>query len=100
MSDATNYGLALNLLNEARKSIANANTSLKLLEEGTSFNRILSSDHIISPDELTSILDKFAEQHPDWEVCIETDHGTVSEKFKMDHIFYEGMGDMIVLDFE
>ena len=51
-------------------------------------------------DELTHILDKFAEQHPDWEICIETDHGSVSEKFKIDHVFYEGMGDMIVLDFE
>ena len=54
----------------------------------------------LQDDIMQSALSKFAEQYPDWEICIETDHGSVSEKFKMDHVFYEGMGDMIVLDFE
>lgn len=101
MNDVSNYELSLNLLNEAQKSIASAGANLKLLKEGTAFNQVLNDDnHVIEPDELTHILDKFAEQHPDWEICIETDHGTISEKLKTDHIFYEGMGDMIVLDFE
>lgn len=101
MTNANNYDLSLNLLDGAYQSLANALKNLELLREGTVFNQVLNDDtHIIEPYELTYILDKFAEQHPDWEICIETDHGSVSEKFKMDHVFYEGMGDMIVLDFE
>lgn len=101
MTNANNYDLSLNLLNDAHQSLAHAISNLELLREGTTFNQVLNDDtHVIEPDELTHILDKFAEQHPDWEICIETDHGTVSEKFKIDHVFYEGMGDMIVLDFE
>lgn len=101
MTNANNHDLSLNLLDGAYQSLANALKNLELLREGTVFNRVLNDGaHIIEPDELTHILDKFAEQHPDWEICIETDHGSVSEKFKMDHVFYEGMGDMIVLDFE
>jgi hypothetical protein len=101
MTNANNYDLSLNLLDGAYQSLANALKNLELLREGTVFNQVLNDGaHIIEPDELTHILDKFAEQHPDWEICIETDHGSVSEKFKMDHVFYEGMGDMIVLDFE
>lgn len=101
MTNANNYDLSLNLLDDAYQSLTNASKNLKLLREGTAFNQVLNdATHIIEPDELTHILDKFAEQHPDWEICLETDHGTVREKFKMDHVFYEGMGNMIVLDFE
>jgi hypothetical protein len=101
MTNANNYDLSLNLLDGACQSLANASKNLKLLREGTAFNQVLNNaTHIIEPDELTHILDKFAEQHPDWEICLETDHGTVSEKLKMNHNFYEGMGNMIVLDFE
>lgn len=101
MTNTNNYDLSLNLLDGAYQSLANAFKNLELLREGVAFNRISSDDtHIIEPDELTCILDKFAEQHPDWKICIETDHGTVSEKLKMNHNFYEGMGNMIVLDFE
>lgn len=101
MTNANNYDLSLNLLDGAYQSLANASKNLKLLREGTAFNQVLNNaTHIIEPDELTYVLDKFAEQHPDWEICIETDHGTVSEKLKMNHNFYEGMGNMIVLDFE
>lgn len=101
MTNANNYDLSLNLLDGAYQSLANALKNLELLREGVAFNQISSDDtHIIKPDELTYILDKFAEQHPDWKICIETDYGTVSEKLKMNHNFYEGMGNMIVLDFE
>ena len=101
MTNANNYDLSLNLLDGAYQSLANALKNLELLREGVAFNQVLNDDtHIIEPNELTYVLDKFAKQHPDWEICIETDHGSVSEKFKMDHNFYEGMGDMIVLDFE
>lgn len=92
MNKVDNYDLSLNLLNKAHQSLAHTIADLELLREGTAFNQILNDG--------AHILDKFAEQHPDWEICIETDHGSVSEKFKMDHVFYEGMGDMIVLDFE
>ena len=34
--------------------------------------------NVIEPDELTHILDKFAEQHPDWEICIETSQCLIS----------------------
>ena len=88
MINANNYVLSLNLLDGAHQSLWNALKNLELLREGTAFNQVLNDDtHII-------------EQHPDWEICIETDHGTVSEKLKMNHNFYEGMGNMIVLDFE
>lgn len=101
MNKVDSYDLSLNLLNGAYQSLANALKNLELLQEGTAFNQALNDDtHIIEPDELTYILDKFAEQHPDWKICIETDYGTVSEKLKMNHNFYEGMGNMIVLDFE
>ena len=101
MNKVDRYDLSLNLLDKAHQSLAHTIADLELLREGTAFNQILNDGaHIIEPDELTHILDKFAEQHPDWEICIETDHGSVSERFKMDHVFYEGMGDMIVLDFE
>lgn len=101
MANANNYDLSLNLLNGAHQSLAHAMLNLELLREGTAFNRVLNDDtHVIEPYELTHILNKFAEQHPDWEICIETDHGTISEEFKVNHVFYEGMGDMIVLDFE
>lgn len=101
MTNANNYVLSLNLLDGAHQSLWNALKNLELLREGTAFNQVLNDDtHIIEPDELTYILDKFAKQHPDWEICIETDHGSVSEKLKMNHNFYEGMGNMIVLDFE
>ena len=101
MANANSYDLSLNLLKGAHQSLAHAMSNLELLREGTTFNQVLNDDaHIIEPDELTHILDKFAEQHPDWEICIETDHGTISEEFKMNYIFYEGMGNMIVLDFE
>ena len=101
MTNANNYDLSLNLLDGVYQSLANALKNLELLREGTAFNQVLNDDtHIIEPDELTYILDKFAEQHPDWEICIETDRGTISEKLKTNHIFYEGMGDVIVLDFE
>lgn len=101
MDNANNYDLSLNLLDGAYQSLAHAMSNLELLREGTTFNQVLNDDtHIIEPDELTHILDKFAEQHPNWEICIETDHGTISEKLKTNHIFYEGMGDVIVLDFE
>ena len=76
-------------------------SNLELLREGTAFNQVLNNDtHVIKPYELTYVLDKFAKQHPDWEICIETGHGAISEEFKVNHVFYEGMGDMIVLDFE
>ena len=101
MNKVNSYDLSINLLDGGYQLLANASKNLELLREGTAFNQILNDgSHIIEPDELTHILDKFAEQHPDWEICIETDHGSVSEKFKIDHVFYEGMGDMIVLDFE
>lgn len=83
MTNANNYDLSLNLLNGAYQSLANALKNLELLQEGTAFNQALNDDtHIIEPDELTYILDKFAEQHPDWKICIETDYGTVSENSK------------------
>ena len=101
MADTNNYDLSINLLNCVHQSLAHAMSNLELLREGTAFNQVLNDDtHVIEPDELTHILDKFAEQHPDWEICIETDHGTISEKLKTNHNFYEGMGDMSVLDFE
>lgn len=101
MNKVNSYDLSINLLDGVYQLLANASKNLELLREGTAFNQILNDgSNIIEPDELTHILDKFAEQHPDWEICIETDHGSVSEKFKIDHVFYEGMGDMIVLDFE
>lgn len=101
MTNANNYDLSLNLLNGAYQSLAHAMSNLELLREGTAFNQVLNDDtHVIEPYELTYALDKFAKQHPDWEICIETDHGAISEEFKVNHVFYEGMGDMIVLDFE
>lgn len=101
MNKVGNYDLSLNLLDKAHQSLTHTIADLELLREGTAFNQILNDDtHVIEPYELTYVLDKFAKQHPDWEICIETDHGAISEEFKVNHVFYEGMGDMIVLDFE
>ena len=81
MTNANKYDLSLNLLNGAHQSLAHAMSNLELLREGTAFNQVLNDDtHIIEPYELTYILNKFAEQHPDWEICIETDHGAISER--------------------
>ena len=69
MTNTNNYDLSLNLLNDAHQSLAHAMSNLELLREGTTFNQVLNDDtHVIEPDELTHILDKFAEQHPDWEI--------------------------------
>jgi len=74
MNKVDSYDLSLNLLDKAHQSLAHTIVDLELLREGTAFNQILNDGaHIIEPDELTHILDKFAEQHPDWEICIETD---------------------------
>lgn len=101
MTETNKYDMSLNLLNHARKALSNADYNLELLQECTVFNQALNDvEHIISPTELVNILDRFAAQHPEWRICIETERGTVDEKFSSHHLFYEGMGDMIVLDFE
>ena len=69
MNKVDSYDLSLNLLDKAHQSLAHTIADLELLREGTAFNQILNDGaHIIEPDELTHILDKFAEQHPDWEI--------------------------------
>ena len=79
MNKVDNYDLSLNLLDKAHQSLAHTIADLELLREGTAFNQILNDGaHIIEPDELTHILDKFAEQHPNWEICIETSQCLIS----------------------
>ena len=69
MNKVDRYDLSLNLLDKAHQSLAHTIADLELLREGTALNQILNDGaHIIEPDELTHILDKFAEQHPDWEI--------------------------------
>ena len=60
MNKVDNYDLSLNLLDKAHQSLAHTIADLELLREGTAFNQILNDGaHIIEPDELTHILDKF-----------------------------------------
>ena len=62
MNKVDSYNLSLNLLDKAHQSLAHTIADLELLREGTAFNQILNDGaHIIEPDELTHILDKFAD---------------------------------------
>lgn len=50
-------------------------------------------------DKVIKALDKLKKEYPDTEVCIETDHGTVSCRIG-DALIYDGMDGSVMIDAE